>query len=143
MGERQFSMDKMMDETPDYVLYNGSVGAIAGPRAFTAKVGQTVRIFFGNGGPDLTSSFHAIGTIFDRVSLEGSTDWEHNVAVTEVPAGGATIAEFTPKVPGTYMLLDHSISRTLKGALATLVVTGQPNPAVFKPLNGMTVQMKH
>lgn len=63
--------------------------------------------------------------------------------MTEVPAGGATIAEFTPKVPGTYMMLDHSISRTLKGGLAVLQVTGPANPTVCKALNGMTQQMKH
>ncbi len=84
-----------------------------------------------------------IGTVFTRVTIEGTTDWEHNVAVTAVPAGGATIAEFTAREPGKYMLLDQSISRTLKGGLAELDVSGAENPATFKPLDGTMVSMRH
>ena len=141
-GQRQFSLDKMLNETPDDVVYNGAVGALTGSRAFQVKVGQKVRIFFGNGGPDLTSSFHMIGTVFDRATIEGTTDWEHNVAVTAVPAARATIAELTARVPGKYMLLDHSISRALKGGLAELDVTGA-HPATFKALDGTMVSMRH
>ena len=64
-------MDKMLDEQPDYVVFNGCVGALTGDNALKAKVGETVRIFFGVGGPNLTSSFHVIGEIFDRVYAEG------------------------------------------------------------------------
>jgi nitrite reductase (NO-forming) len=143
-GERQFSMDNLLAENPSYIIFNGSVGSLMGAHMLQARVGQTVRIFFGDAGPDLTSSFHMIGTIFSRVTLEGSmTDWEHNIAVTEVPAGGATIVEFTPRVPGIYMMLDHSISRTLKGGLGALNVIGKPNPAIFMAMNGMSMSMKH
>ena len=96
-GLRAFDLNKMLDERPDYVLFNGGVGSLTGTNAFTASVGQSVRIFFGVGGPNLTSSFHVIGTIFDRVYPEGSltSPPETNVQTTNVSAGGATMVEFT------------------------------------------------
>ncbi|MFW6075205.1 MAG: copper-containing nitrite reductase, partial [Chloroflexota bacterium] len=131
-GLRPFSMDKMLDERPDYVTFNGSVGAIADDRALTANVGETVRIFFGVGGPNLVSSFHVIGEIFDRVMPEGATEWSTNVQTTLVPAGGATVVEFGIDVPGTYVLVDHSLGRAGKGALGQIVVEGDENPDVYE-----------
>src|SRR5579859_2380782 len=91
-GLRAFDMNKMLDERPDYVLFNGSVGANTGANAFVANVGETVRIFFGVGGPNLSSSFHVIGEIFDRVYPEGAlANPATNVQTTAVPAGGATM----------------------------------------------------
>jgi nitrite reductase (NO-forming) len=52
-GSQPFDMDKAIKEQPDYVVFNGKVGAIAGEKALTAKVGETVRIYMGNGGPNL------------------------------------------------------------------------------------------
>ncbi|HEX5166258.1 MAG TPA: hypothetical protein VFV93_12730, partial [Thermomicrobiales bacterium] len=131
-GLRAFSMDKMLDERPDYVVFNGAVGAIAGDRAFKANVGETVRIFFGVGGPNILSSFHVIGEIFDRVMLEGATEWSTNVQTTLVPAGGATIVDFKVDVPGNLTIVDHSLGRLAKGAAATIVVEGDENPEVFE-----------
>ena len=94
-GHQGFSMQEMLDERPDYVVFNGASGALVGDRALRAKVGDRVRIFFGVGGPNLTSSFHAIGEIFDRVHPEGASEALTNVQTTLVPAGGATMVEFT------------------------------------------------
>jgi hypothetical protein len=58
-GLRAFDLNKMLDERPDYVQFNGSIDANAGANAFQAKVGETIRIFFCVGGPNLTSSFHS------------------------------------------------------------------------------------
>ncbi len=132
LGLRQFSMDKMLDEHPDYIVFNGSVGAIAGERAFQAEVGDTVRIFFGVGGPNIVSSYHVIGEIFDRVMPEGASEWHTNVQTTLVPAGGATVVEFTCEVPGTYVMVDHSLGRLAKGAAGMIEVTGDENPDVFE-----------
>ncbi|HXG23484.1 MAG TPA: hypothetical protein VNJ09_02930, partial [Chthonomonadales bacterium] len=88
--------------------------------------------FFGVGGPNLTSSFHVIGEIFDRVYPEGATEPVTNVQTTLVPAGGATIVEFRVEVPGTYVLVDHSLGRLEKGAAAYLEVEGPDNPAIFQ-----------
>ncbi len=132
-GLRSVSIEKLLDERPDYVVFNGRVGALSGENALKAKVGETVRIFFGVGGPNLTSSFHVIGEIFDRVYPEGATaPTYYNVQTTMVPAGGATIVEFKVDYPGTYVLVDHSLGRLEKGAAGQLVVEGPADPAIFE-----------
>jgi nitrite reductase (NO-forming) len=131
-GLRGFDLNKMLDERPDYVLFNGSVGANAGANAFQAQLGETIRIFFGVGGPNMTSSFHVIGEIFDRVYPEGAlANASTNVQTTHVPAGGATVVEFKTEVPGTYNIVDHSLGRLEKGAAAQIVVKGDANPDAF------------
>jgi nitrite reductase (NO-forming) len=139
-GLRAFDLNKMLDERPDYVLFNGGVGSLTGDNAFKAKVGDTIRLFFGVGGPNLTSSFHVIGVVFDRVYTEGSLTSEPatNVQTTHVSAGGATMVEFTAKVPGTYSIVDHSLGRMEKGAAAQIVVDGPAQPDIFQPLNAPT-----
>lgn len=135
-GLRGFDLNKMLDERPDYVLFNGGVGARTGANAFQASVGDTVRVFFGVGGPNLTSSFHVIGEIFDRVYPEGAlANPSTNVQTTHVPAGGATMAEFNVQVPGTYAIVDHSLGRLEKGAAAQIVVNGEANAEIFHPIH--------
>lgn len=134
-GLSTFSVDKLNAEEPDFVLFNGSVGALSGDNAIKANVGEMVRIFFGVGGPNLVSSFHVIGEIFDRVYPEGGFTINQNVQTTLVPAGGATIVEFTVQVPGNYILVDHSLGRLNKGAAGYLVVEGPEDPSVFEPIH--------
>jgi nitrite reductase (NO-forming) len=133
-GHHEFDLDKMRDERPDYVVFNGNAGALMSNNALKARVGETIRIFFGVGGPNLTSSFHVIGTIFDRVNPEGATEPLTNVQTTLVPAGGATIVYFTPRVPGNYTLVDHSLGRLEKGAAGMIMVEGRENPDIFQSL---------
>jgi nitrite reductase (NO-forming) len=125
-GLQSFDMNKAVDERPTYVVFNGAVGSLVGDKALTAKVGETIRLFVGNGGPNLTSSFHVIGEIFDNVYQEGGTvPTQHNVATTLIPAGGSAIVEFKVEEPGTYVLVDHSLFRAFnKGALGMLKVSG-------------------
>jgi nitrite reductase (NO-forming) len=131
-GVHEAGVDKMVNETPDFVVFNGSAGSLSKERALKAKVGETVRIFFGNAGPNAVSSFHVIGEIFDKVHPEGATEAFSNVQSTLVPAGGATMVEFKTEVPGTYILVDHSLGRLQKGAAGFLDVEGPPNPKVFQ-----------
>jgi nitrite reductase (NO-forming) len=132
-GLQPFSMSKALNEKPEYVVFNGSVGALTGDNALVAKTGETVRLYVGNGGPNLTSSFHVIGQIFDRVFLEGNTNTAlQNVQTTMIPAGGATVVEFKANVPGTYLLVDHSLTRAFnRGALAQLKVEGKEDKLVY------------
>jgi len=132
-GLQSFDMNKALDERPPYVVFNGAVGSLVGDRALTAKVGETVRIFFGVGGPNLISSFHIIGEIFDRVYPEAALGQvSENVQTTLVPAGGATMVEFQVHVPGTYVLVDHSLTRAFnKGALGMLKVSGPPDRTIY------------
>ncbi len=131
-GLQPFSMEKALEENPDYVVFNGSVGALAGDNAMQAKVGETVRLFVGNGGPNLVSSFHVIGEVFDKVYVEGGDLLNHNVQTTLIPAGGAAITEFKLDVPGTFILVDHSIFRAFnKGAIGMLKAEGPENKVIY------------
>ena len=131
-GLQPFDMDKAVAEQPEYVVFNGHVGAIAGDNALKAKAGETVRMYVGNGGPNLVSSFHVIGEIFDKVYVEGGKLINENVQSTIVPAGGSAMVEFKVDVPGSYTLVDHSIFRAFnKGALGQLKVEGAENPEIM------------
>ena len=134
-GLHDFAMKEMTDEHPSHVVFNGAVGALTDQNALKAKVGEKVRIFFGVGGPNVISSFHVIGEIFDEVYPEGATGpIQKNVQTTLVPAGGATIVDFAVDYPGTYVLVDHSLGRMTKGAVGMLEVTGEANAEVFEVL---------
>jgi nitrite reductase (NO-forming) len=127
-GLQPFSYEKALDENPDYVVFNGSVGSMAGANALQAERGERIRLFVGNGGPNLTSSFHVIGEIFDNVYAEAGSALTTNVQTTSVPPGGATMVEFRADVPGNYVMVDHAIFRALdKGANGIIQVTGAPN----------------
>ena len=130
-GLQLFDAQAMLDGKPTYVTFNGKIDGLAD--RMQAKTGETVRIFFGNGGVNLVSSFHVIGEIFDRVYPEASlTSTPHtDVQTTLVPAGGATVVEFALEVPGNYILVDHALSRLDRGAWGKLIVTGSENKEVF------------
>ena len=131
-GHQPFNMEKALTETPDYVVFNGAVGALTGEGALKAEKGETVRLFVGNGGPNLVSSFHVIGEIFDNVFTEGGTRAQHNVQTTLIPAGGSAITEYRVDVPGELVLVDHSIFRAFnKGALGMMEVTGEQSLGIF------------
>ncbi len=146
MGHHAFNPDKLRDGIPDYVVFNGKVGALTGPGSLSAAVSTTstpttIRIFFGVGGPNLPSSFHVIGEIFDKVYPEGAVAASSvikDVQTTLVPAGGAAIVEMTALVPGQFLLVDHSLTRAIeKGAIGVLAITCPPpgpcNPTIFGP----------
>lgn len=131
-GLQAFDMHKAIKEDADYVVFNGHVNGLVGENALTAKVGETIRLFVGNGGPNLVSSFHAIGEIFDKVYVEGGSLINENIQTTLIPAGGAAIVEFKLEVPGTLVLVDHSIFRAFnKGALGMLKVEGEENTKIY------------
>jgi nitrite reductase (NO-forming) len=131
-GLQAFDMKKAVDEDADYVVFNGKVGALTGDNAITANVGETVRLYVGNGGPNLTSSFHVIGEIFDNVHVEGGTMINKDVQTTSIPAGGAAIVDFKVDVPGTFILVDHAIFRAFnKGALGMLKVKGEEDKKLY------------
>ncbi len=132
-GSAEFSVDKLLDERPEYFVFNGSVGALSKLHPLEAKVGDTVRIFFGVGGPNYSSSFHVIGEIFDKVyDLGGLTSPPlRGIQTVTVPAGGAAITEFKLDVPGNYTLVDHALARMERGLLGVLHVEGPKNPDIY------------
>lgn len=134
-GHHDHSEDKASDENPTFVVFNGRVGSLQEARRLEAQVGEKVRIYFGVGGPNLVSSFHVIGEIFDHVYTQGDvmTAPSEGVQTTLVPAGGAVIVDFRLEVVGDYLLVDHSLYRVHKGAAGILHVTGESESGVFEP----------
>ena len=133
-GELTESYDKLLNEMPEYYVFNGAANALAGDNALHAKVGETVRIYFGVGGPNKTSSFHVIGEIFDNAYNLASLTSEPltDVQTITVPPGGAAAVDFKVEVPGTYILVDHALSRAARGLIGQLVVEGPENAEIFK-----------
>ncbi len=130
-GLQIMDTEAMMNGKPTYIVFNGRTGALA--QNMQAKVGERVRVYFGNGGVNLISSFHAIGEVFDRVYREGDlvTAPGRSIQTTLVPAGGATVADFTLDVPGNYVLVDHALARLDRGAWGVLRVEGPENKKIF------------
>ncbi len=137
-----FDSNALLDGDPNYVVFNGK---IEGAPRMHAKVGEKVRIYVGNGGVNLISSFHVIGEIFDTVYPEGNIGGsiEKNVQTTAVLPGGSSIVEFTLDVPGKYLLVDHALARMNKGAWAVLEVTGEENPAIYSSVEGEEHSHEH
>ncbi len=134
-----FDAQALLDGMPTYVTFNGQIESA--PRMH-ANTGDTIRIYVGNGGVNLISSFHVIGEIFDTVYPEASIGGalEHNVQTTQVLPGGASIVEFVAEVPGTYTIVDHALARMNKGAWAALDVTGDPRPDIYKQVDSAQTQ---
>jgi len=133
-GHLDFDHAAMLNEDPQYLVFNGAAGALTqDEHALRANVGETVRIFFGVGGPNLTSSFHVIGEIFDRAYAFAALTSPPltDVQTVSVPPGGATMVEFRLEVPGRYILVDHALSRLERGLAGYLYVEGEDQPAIF------------
>jgi nitrite reductase (NO-forming) len=133
-GHLDYSYERMLDEDPEYFVFNGAAGALTSDEnALRAEVGDTVRLFFGVGGPNFISSFHVIGEIFDRVYDQASLTSPPltDVQTTLVPPGGATMVEFSLDVPGRYILVDHALSRLERGLAGFLYAEGDQDPTIF------------
>jgi len=132
-GSLDFDVEKLLAERPEYFVFNGAVGALSKLHPLQAKVGETVRFYFGVGGPNFTSSFHLIGEIFDKVYNLGGVLSEplRGIQTVSVPAGGAVITEAKLDVPGNYTLVDHALSRAERGLVGILHVEGPANPEIY------------
>ena len=144
-GLQEFSVDKLMDERPEYFTFNGAVGALTDEHPLHAKTGETVRIYFGVGGPNFTSSFHVIGTIFDRVYNTGSLASPPltGVQTISVAPGGAAVVDLSLPVPGRYLLVDHALSRMERGLVGALIVDGPPAPDIFRGADAGQQPVQH
>ncbi len=137
LGQVDFSMQDMLDETPEFFVFNGAAGALASDEyAMRAEVGDTVRIYMGVGGPNFTSAFHVIGEIFDRAYPYASLTSPPltDVQTATVPPGGAWVVEFKLEVPGRYILVDHALSRLERGLVGFLYAEGEDAPEIFSEL---------
>jgi nitrite reductase (NO-forming) len=132
-GQQEPDIAKLLDERPDYFVFNGAVGALTEQKPLKARVGETIRIFFGDGGPNALSSFHLIGAIFDRLYSLGTVTSAPltDVQTALVPPGGSAVAEVSLVVPGKFILVDHALSRMQRGLSGWLIVEGAPRPDLY------------
>jgi nitrite reductase (NO-forming) len=130
-GLQLFDTQAYLNGTPQYVVFNGKTGALVDN--MSANVGETVRMYVGNGGVNLTSNFHVIGEIFDRVYREGDllTVPAEGLQTTLIPAGGAVMVEFKVDFPGNFILVDHALARVDRGAWGALHVEGEADPTIY------------
>jgi len=137
-GLQEFDFDAMKHEDPTYVLLNGQQKALTENRfgAMKVKKGDTARIFFVNGGPNLASSFHPIGNVFTKAWREGAimSHPERFVQTLMVPPGSCAVFELEFPVPSTIHLVDHALSReTYKGMGGDIIVEGEPDKSIYDP----------
>ena len=132
-GAMEMDYDKLTSENPEYFLFNGAVNALTKRHPLYANVGESVRIYFGVGGPNFTSSFHVIGEIFDNVYTFGSITAPPitNVQTITVPPGGSTVVDFKLDRAGTFVLVDHALSRAERGLAGYLIVDGPEDDAIM------------
>jgi nitrite reductase (NO-forming) len=132
-GHQEMDYSKLSTERPEYFVFNGAVSALTKAHPLRASVGETVRIYFGVGGPNFTSSFHVIGTIFDR-AYEGASLLSpplQGVQTVTVPPGGASMVEFKLHRGGRYTLVDHALSRLERGLVGFLQVDGPEDDEIM------------
>jgi len=132
-GLQQFSAENLMLENAQYYVFNGAVDSLTKEYPLQAKEGETVRIYFGNAGPNSTASEHMVGEIFTRYFQLGSLTSPPlaGIQTATVPPGGAAIFELSSSMPGEFALMDHAISRMEKGNMALLQVKGPENSALM------------
>jgi nitrite reductase (NO-forming) len=144
-GSQEFSVEKLLAERPEYFVFNGSVGALTKLHPMVMKKGETARIFFGDGGPNFTSAFHVIGTIFDKVyDFGGLTSPPlRGIQTVPVPPGGAVVVDFKMPVPGRYIVVDHALARMERGLSGLIIVEGRPTPDIFDAPGGVAIGGGH
>ena len=130
-GLQLFDAHDMLNGTPQYVVFNGRTGALS--EGMDVNVGETVRLYVGNGGVNLVSNFHVIGEIFDNVYREGDliSPPAQGLQTTLIPAGGAAVVEFKVDYPGKYVLVDHALSRLDRGAWGVIHAEGEADPSIY------------
>jgi nitrite reductase (NO-forming) len=104
----------------DYVVFNGYANQYV-ENPIPVKVGVPIRIFVVNAGPNVWSSFHVVGAIFDRVCVNANPRNElfGMQSVTIGPGDGACV-EFTLDEPGAYAAVNHAFGHASQGAIAIL-----------------------
>lgn len=142
-GHQEFSLEKLLDERPEHMMFNGTMDALTSTYNMEADTGETVRIFFGVGGPNLASSFHVIGEIFDRVYFSLSDAPQTDLQTALVPPGSAAMFEFKVDVPGQYTIVDHALSRAEKGLAGVLTVNGAEDHTIFHSTESIDPKSGH
>lgn len=132
-GHQQFDDQKALAERPEYFTFNGHFDALTKLFPLKANVGETVRLFFGVGGPNIGGHFHIIGEIFDKVYSGSPDTFTANEETWYVPPGSVSVFEFALETPGQFLLVDHALFRVSKGAGGLLMVEGANDDSIYSP----------
>ena len=117
--------DRVRTKAPTYTVFNGRYNGLV-DRPLAANPRERIRLFVLNVGPSNTSSFHVVGTIFDRVWLEGNPDNQLRGSQTVLlGSSNSAIVEFVTPEPGSYVMVDHHFANASQGAIG-LIAAGQP-----------------
>jgi len=118
--------DRLKDSRPTHTVFNGvHNGMVKNPLA--AKVGERVRIHVLNVGPSKTSSFHVVGTIFDRVWMEGNPDNQfRGMQTVLLGSSNSATVEFMIPEDGSYIMVDHHFANASQGAIGLVSTAAKP-----------------
>lgn len=115
--------EEMLSGEPEYVVFNGDTFTLKN-EPIQAKVGEKIRVYFNNIGPNEVSSFHIVGTQLETVYVDGDPrNVQYGLQTAMVPASGGLIAEFTVREAGKYPIVTHQFNHASKGAVGFIVVT--------------------
>jgi len=119
-----FDSDAMLRKQPTHVTFNGrATRHVSEP--FVAKAGERIRMFVLNVGPNDTSSFHVVGTIFDRVWDDGNVaNQTRGKQTVLLGASNGTIVEFLLTEKAKYIVVDHEFTDVRLGAVGLIDATG-------------------
>ena len=121
--------DRLRTKAPTYTVFNGRYNGLV-DKPLPAQPGERVRLFVLNVGPSNTSSFHVVGTIFDRVWWEGNPDNQWRGAQTTLlGSSNAAIVEFIVPEAGSYIMVDHHFANASQGAIGLIAAGGPPEGA--------------
>lgn len=116
--------DRVRSKAPTYTVFNGTYNGFV-DHPLPARPGERVRLFVLNVGPSNTSSFHVVGTIFDRVWMEGNPDNQWRGAQTVLlGSSNSAIVEFMIPEAGSYVMVDHHFANASQGAIGLIAAGG-------------------
>jgi nitrite reductase (NO-forming) len=118
--------DRVRAKAPTYTVFNGRHNGMV-DKPLVAKPGERVRLFVMNVGPSNTSSFHVVGTIFDRVWIDGNPDNQfRGMQTVLLGSSNGAIVEFMIPEAGSYVMVDHHFANASQGAIGLIAAGGKP-----------------
>ncbi len=141
--------DRVRMKAPTYTVFNGRYNGFV-DHPLEAKEGERVRLFLMNVGPSNTSSFHVVGTIFDRVWMDGNPDNQfRGMQTVLLGSSSGAIVEFVIPQAGNYTMVDHHFANASQGAVGVIAAGGGAGdaehhniPATGAPTDPVAVQGK-
>ncbi len=121
--------ERLKASQPTYTVFNGKHNGMV-KQPLTAKPGERVRLFVLNVGPSKTSSFHVVGTIFDRVWMEGNPQNQmRGMQTVLLGSSNSAIVEMVIPETGSYIMVDHHFANASQGAIGLISTAGTKKPA--------------